>query len=134
MVNWNSTIVADAMTKTILIVDDATGVRRLVRMVLERAGYAVVEAEDVIAALAMLDQQSIAMAICDMHMPHMNGLDFVRAARIRRAYQFLPVLLLTGESQAAQMDEVKAAGIRACMSKPFSPTALLGAVTKLCPL
>ena len=56
MVNWNSTIVADAMTKTILIVDDAAGVRRLVRMVLERAGYAVVEAEDGIAALATLDQ------------------------------------------------------------------------------
>ena len=133
MVNCDPFTFPGAMTKTILIVDDAAGVRQLVRMVLERAGYEVVEAEDGIAGLAVLDRHSIGMAICDIHMPNMNGFDFVRAARTRRAYQFMPVLLLTGETQADVKEEAKSAGIRACMSKPFTPTALLGAVTKLCP-
>ena len=121
------------MPKTILVVDDSTSLRQVVRMALEGAGYAVLEAPDGVAAMALLDGRDIAMAVCDINMPRMNGIEFVKAVKAKPAYRFLPVLMLTTESQTSKKEEGKAAGAKAWMTKPFTPSALLGAVTKLCP-
>jgi two-component system chemotaxis response regulator CheY len=101
-------------------------------MALEGAGYAVVEAGDGAAALALLDGRQINMAVCDVNMPRMNGIEFVKAAKALPAYKFLPILMLTTESQAEKKEEGKAAGAKAWMVKPFSASALLDAVSKLC--
>ena len=84
-----------------------------------------------IAALALLDGRKIGMAVCDVNMPRMNGIEFVKAAKALPAYRFLPVLMLTTESQESKKEEGKAAGAKAWMVKPFSGTQLLNAVSKL---
>jgi two-component system chemotaxis response regulator CheY len=120
------------MSKTILIVDDSTSLRQVVKMALQGAGYTVLEAGDGAAALALLDGRKIHMAVCDVNMPRMNGIEFVRAAKALPAYRFLPVLMLTTETQEAKKEEGKAAGAKAWMVKPFAPATLLNAVSKLC--
>ena len=120
------------MGKTILVIDDSASLRQVVKMALTGAGYSVIEAGDGQAALAMLDGRQISMAICDVNMPVMNGIEFVRAAKQIAAYKFMPILMLTTESQADKKEQGKAAGAKAWMVKPFSPTQLLSAVTKLC--
>ena len=120
------------MTQTILVVDDSASLRQVVVMALQGAGYEVLQAGDGQAALALLDGRKIHMVVCDVNMPRMNGIEFVKAAKALPAYRFLPVLMLTTESQEAKKEAGKAAGAKAWMVKPFSPASLLNAVSKLC--
>lgn len=120
------------MAQTILVVDDSASLRQVVVMALQGAGYEVLQAGDGQAALALLDGRKIGMVICDVNMPRMNGIEFVKAAKALPAYRFLPILMLTTESQEARKEEGKAAGAKAWMVKPFSPSSMLNAVSKLC--
>jgi len=121
------------MAKKILVIDDSASLRQVVKMVLTGAGYEVVEAGDGQAALTALGSTTINLAICDVNMPVMNGIEFVKAAKALPAYKFLPILMLTTESQEEKKELGKAAGARAWMVKPFTPSQLLNAVNKLCP-
>ena len=120
------------MAQTILVVDDSASLRQVVAMALKGAGYDVLEAGDGQAALDLLDGRKIHMVVCDVNMPRMNGIEFVRAAKALPNYRFLPILMLTTENQEARKEEGKAAGAKAWMVKPFSPATLLNAVSKLC--
>lgn len=120
------------MAQTILVIDDSASLRQVVSMALKGAGYTVLEAGDGVAALALLDGRKIGMAVCDVNMPRMGGIEFVKAAKALPAYRFLPVLMLTTENQESKKEEGKAAGAKAWMVKPFSPSSLLSAVSKLC--
>ncbi|MFM2051283.1 MAG: hypothetical protein RL682_1774 [Pseudomonadota bacterium] len=120
------------MAKTILVIDDSASLRRVVKMALAGAGYNVIEAGDGQAALALLDGRQISMAVCDVNMPIMNGIEFVKAAKALAAYKFMPVLMLTTESQDEKKEQGKAAGAKAWMVKPFAPTQLVNAVSKFC--
>ena len=119
------------MGKTVLVVDDSSSMRRLTKLALNGAGHTVLEAADGKAALEYLDGRAISMVICDVNMPNMNGIEFVQAARAMAPYRFLPILMLTTESQASAKDAGKAAGATAWMLKPFSSTQLVKAVEKL---
>ena len=120
------------MAQTILVVDDSASLRQVVCMALKDAGYEVLQAGDGQAALAFLDGRKIGMVVCDVNMPKMNGIEFVRAAKAMPAYRFLPILMLTTENQESKKEEGKAAGAKAWMLKPFTPSTLLNAVSKLC--
>jgi two-component system chemotaxis response regulator CheY len=120
------------VAKTILVVDDSASLRQVVKMALTAVAYNVIEAADGKAALAMLDGRQINMVVCDVNMPVLNGIEFVKAAKALAAYKFVPILMLTTESQDAMRDAGKAAGARAWMVKPFAPTQLVSAVDKLC--
>jgi two-component system chemotaxis response regulator CheY len=120
------------MAQTILVIDDSASLRQVVAMALQGAGYEVLQAADGQAALALLDGRKIGMAVCDVNMPRMNGIEFVKAAKALPAYRFLPILMLTTESQESKKEEGRAAGAKAWMVKPFSPSSLLNAVSKLC--
>jgi two-component system chemotaxis response regulator CheY len=120
------------MAKTILVIDDSASLRQVVKMALTGAGYNVIEAGDGQAALALLDGRQVNMAVCDVNMPIMNGIEFVKAAKALAAYKFMPILMLTTESQEEKKEQGKAAGAKAWMVKPFSPTQLVNAVAKLC--
>ncbi|MEY4737408.1 MAG: hypothetical protein RL302_1727 [Pseudomonadota bacterium] len=120
------------MAKTILVIDDSASLRQVVKMALTGAGYNVIEAGDGQAALALLDGRQVNMAVCDVNMPIMNGIEFVRAAKALPGYKFMPILMLTTESQEEKKEQGKAAGAKAWMVKPFSPTQLVNAVSKLC--
>lgn len=121
------------MAKTILLVDDSASLRQVAKMSLTGAGYQVLEASDGQEALKLLDGRQISMVVCDLNMPNMNGFEFVKAVKLLNQYKFMPVLMLTTESRQDRKDQGKAAGVRAWMVKPFSPSQLLKAVDKLCP-
>ncbi len=120
------------MAQTILVIDDSASLRQVVAMALQGAGYEVLQAGDGQAAMAFLDGRKINMAICDVNMPRMNGIEFVKAAKALPNYRFLPILMLTTEGQESKKEEGKAAGAKAWMLKPFVPATLLNAVSKLC--
>ena len=119
------------MAKTILIVDDSTSLRQVVAIALKGAGYAVIEGTDGEDALKRLTGQKINLVISDVNMPRMDGFAFVTALKQRPEYRFVPVIMLTTETDPAKKQSGKAAGAKAWMVKPFKPDELLAAVATL---
>ena len=120
-------------SETVLLVDDEREVRRAVRKMLERAGYAVVEAADGRAALAALERPegaAIAVVISDVVMPEMSGRELVAALRAHRPA--LPALLLSGygEQSAPGHGAGGTAGVE-LLPKPFGAEELLDRVRAL---
>lgn len=122
------------MAKTILIVDDSSSLRTVVKLALTRAGYEVLEAADGLEGLAKLDQAArVSLIVSDVNMPRMDGITFLRKLKEHARHKFTPVIMLTTEGQDAKKNEGRAAGARAWMVKPFNPPQLLDAVAKLIP-
>ena len=120
------------MSKTVMIVDDSGIFRTVVKLALQKAGYGVVEAVDGKDAVGKLTGQKLNLIVCDVNMPNMDGLSFLRHLRGTGAYKFVPVIMLTTESQESKKAEGLAAGARAWITKPFQPSTLVEAVNKLC--
>jgi len=119
------------MAKTILIIDDSVSLRQVVGIALGAAGYQVLEACDGLDALAQLTGTRIHLMICDVNMPNLDGIGFLKALRQLPAYKFTPVIMLTTEAGEDKKREGQAAGARAWVVKPFKPEQLLLAVAKL---
>jgi two-component system chemotaxis response regulator CheY len=120
------------MAKTILIVDDSSSLRQVVKIALVRAGYDVLEAGDGKEALARLDATAkVHLVVSDVNMPNMDGISFVRQLKQHPRHKFAPVIMLTTEGQEAKKEQGRAAGARAWIVKPFNPPQLLDAVSKL---
>jgi two-component system chemotaxis response regulator CheY len=122
------------MAKIILIVDDSSSLRTVVRLALERAGYAVIDACDGQDALAKLEAaQKVHLIVSDVNMPNMDGISFVKAVKAHPRHRFVPVIMLTTEGQDAKKEQGRAAGAKAWLIKPFNPPQLLDAVSRLIP-
>ena len=119
------------MSKTILIVDDSSSVRTVLRASLKGAGYNVIEGVDGEDAIAKLGGQKVHLIISDVNMPNMNGIEMVRQIKRMPDYRFTPICMLTTESERDKIAEGKEAGARAWIVKPFQPPRLLDAVSKL---
>jgi two-component system chemotaxis response regulator CheY len=120
------------VAKTILIVDDSTSLRAVVRIALARAGYDVLEAGDGKEGLAQLDKAAkVHLIVSDVNMPNMDGIAFVTRVKQHARHRFTPVVMLTTEGQDAKKQEGRAAGAKAWITKPFNPPQLLDAVAKL---
>jgi two-component system chemotaxis response regulator CheY len=120
------------MAKTILIVDDSSSLRTLVRLSLTRAGYEVLEAGDGQEALQALDKAArVHLVVCDVNMPRMDGISFVTQVKQHPKHRFIPVVMLTTEDEGASRERGRQAGAKAWMVKPFNPPQLLDTVSKL---
>jgi len=119
------------MAKTILVIDDSDSMRQVIHISLKKFGYDVIEAVDGKDGLSKLAGQKINLIICDVNMPNMDGITFVREMKKLAAHKFTPVIMLTTESQESQKQEGKKAGARAWIVKPFKPEILQSAVEKL---
>jgi two-component system, chemotaxis family, chemotaxis protein CheY len=120
------------MAKTILIVDDSSSLRTVVKIALVRAGYDVLEAGDGREALAKLETASkVHLIVSDVNMPNMDGITFVTQLKQHPRHKFTPVVMLTTEGQDEKKQQGKAAGAKAWIVKPFNPPQLLDAVSKL---
>jgi two-component system chemotaxis response regulator CheY len=119
---------------TILLVDDSAVLRASVRYALTRAGHVVVEAGDGqkgldgLAAMAARGERP-AMIITDVNMPQMDGITFVTEVK-KTSFRFVPILVLTTESQADKKAQGKAAGASGWLVKPFNDEQLLEVVKK----
>lgn len=120
------------MAKTILIVDDSSSLRTVVRIALTRAGYEVVEASDGVEGLAALDKVGkVHLIVSDVNMPNMDGITFVTHVKQHARHKFVPVIMLTTEGQDEKKNQGRMAGAKAWIVKPFNPPQLLDAVSKL---
>lgn len=119
------------MAKSILIVDDSNAIRQSISFLLEQSGYQVTQAEDGAAAVKKLEAQKFDLVISDVNMPQMDGIELTKYIRKSSSHQFVPVLVLTTESQSDKMQEGKAAGATGWIVKPFKSENLLGVVKKL---
>ncbi len=120
------------MSKTVMIVDDSGSFRTVVKLALQKAGYTTVEAVDGQDAVSKLNGQKLNLIVCDVNMPNMDGLTFLKHLKTTGSYKFTPVIMLTTESQESKKAEGRAAGARAWITKPFQPSQLVEAVNKLC--
>jgi len=120
------------MAKTILIVDDSSSLRIVVRIALTRAGYEVLEAEDGVQGLKALDKAlKVNLIVSDVNMPNMDGITFVTQVKQHPKHRFIPVIMLTTEGEEDAKNRGRLAGAKAWMVKPFNPPQLLDAVSKL---
>jgi len=109
-----------------LVVDDSRAMRMILARVLRDNGFEVLEAGDGAQALAVLADSALPdVALVDWNMPVMNGLDFVEAVRREPAYEAMHLLMVTTESEAAQVVRAIEAGAEEYLFKPFTPEALL---------
>lgn len=119
------------MGKLIMTADDSASIRQMVSFTLKQAGYEVVTAEDGQDALDKLKEAAANMLITDLNMPNMDGIELIRQVRQTPAFKFMPIIMLTTESQAAKKQEAKAAGASGWIVKPFKPDQLVGVVKKV---
>ncbi len=117
--------------KTILTADDSASVRQMVAFTLKQAGYQVIEAVDGQDALQKLPNNKIDMIITDLNMPSLDGIGLIRGARALPASKFIPIVMLTTESQDSKKQEGKSAGATGWIVKPFKPEQLIAVVKKV---
>jgi two-component system chemotaxis response regulator CheY len=117
--------------KTVMTVDDSASLRQMIAIVLRGGGYDVVEAVDGVDALTKLLGLEPDLILTDVNMPNMDGLEFTRQLRAMPQYKFVPIVLLTTESNADKKAQGKAAGATAWIVKPFDPDQLLAVVKKV---
>ena len=96
------------MDRTILTADDSASMRQMVTFPLKGAGYEVVEAVDGQDGLDRLSMTKVDMIITDLNMPNMDGIEMIRNVRTMPQYKFIPIILLTTESQDTKKKEGKA--------------------------
>ncbi len=118
----------------ILVVDDYSTMRRIIKNILHELGYRnVQEAADGNAALQVLATGSIDLLVTDWNMPGMPGLDLLKRVRESSTHPTLPVLMLTAEAKREQIVEAARAGANGYIIKPFTPATLKSKIEKLFP-
>lgn len=120
--------------KPVMLVDDSPTMLASMASVLSQAGQPVEKAISAENALAQLKAMPPLRAmITDYHMPGMNGAALVREMRKLPAYRFLPILVLTTESEQSKRDEARGAGATGWLVKPVPPDKLLEVLRQVAP-
>src|SRR5208337_779617 len=117
--------------RRILTVDDSASVRQMVSFTLRKAGYEVVEAVDGQDALAKIGVDKFDMVITDLNIPNVDGIQLITSVRKLAGCSFVPILMLTTESQAEKKDAGRKAGATGWIVKPFNADQLISVVQKL---
>jgi two-component system, OmpR family, phosphate regulon response regulator PhoB len=112
------------VSELVLIADDEEDILQLVRRVLERAGFEVMIARNGMQALELAQTRPPAVAVLDVTMPGLDGLEVVRQLRADAATAAVKVLILTARAQQADIDRATAAGADDYLAKPFNAAEL----------
>ncbi|MCU7816558.1 MAG: chemotaxis response regulator CheY [Candidatus Thiodiazotropha sp. (ex Lucinoma kastoroae)] len=116
----------------ILIVDDFSTMRRIIKNLLRDLGFNnTQEADDGLTALPMLQGGSFDFLVSDWNMPGMTGIDLLKAVRADEKLASLPVLLVTAESKREQIIVAAQAGVNGYVVKPFTATTLEEKISKI---
>jgi two-component system chemotaxis response regulator CheY len=120
------------LTRTILIVDDDPGIRRLIATTLEDvSGYRMTEAGDGEEAVARARDARPEIVFLDIDMPRLNGIETCRRLRSEPGTADATIVMLTGDSEDEAERDARAAGADLFLTKPFSPLHLLQLVDRV---
>ncbi len=109
----------------ILIVDDFSTMRKIIRNILTQLGFKnILEADDGTTALDVLAKESVDLIISDWNMPKMSGLELLKAIRSNPATQNLPFVMVTAEAQKENILEAIKYKVSQYIVKPFTPETL----------
>lgn len=116
----------------ILVVDDMSTMRRIVKNIMKQLGFAnVEEAEDGQEALEKLRAESFGFIISDWNMPVMTGIELLRAIRADDNLKAIPLLMVTAEAQKENLVEAIQAGVSNYIVKPFTAEVLQEKMNKI---
>lgn len=121
------------MSKRVLVVEDQPDNRRIVRDLLTRSGYEIIEVMTGEEGVALAETQHPDLILMDIQLPMIDGYEATRRIKANPALQHIPIIAVT--SYALSGDDVKAvaAGCDAYVAKPFSPRVLLAKVREYLP-
>jgi two-component system chemotaxis response regulator CheY len=116
----------------ILVVDDFSTMRRIIKNLLKDLGFAnIQEADDGNTALPMLQQGDFDFVVTDWNMPGMQGIDLLRAIRADTNLKHIPVLMVTAEAKKEQIVAAAQAGVNGYVIKPFTAGTLKEKLAKI---
>ncbi len=110
------------MTAKALVLDDSRVMRGILSKILVARGFKTVQASNGIEALDIMEREgsTITIILADWNMPVMNGLEFLRVLRTQPRFADVPVMMVTSETDSAQVAEALAAGANEYIMKPFT--------------
>lgn len=116
----------------ILVVDDFSTMRRIIRNLLRDLGFGnTSEADDGVTALPMLQSGGFDFLVTDWNMPGMEGIDLLKAVRADEKLKDLPVLMVTAEAKREQIVVAAQAGVNGYVVKPFTAQTLKEKIDKI---
>ncbi len=116
----------------IMVVDDMSTMRRIVKNVLKQIGFTnIEEAENGKDAFEKIKQGGFGFVVSDWNMPVMTGIDLLRAIRADEALKTLPVMLVTAEAQKENIIEAVQAGVSNYIVKPFTAEQIQEKINKI---
>ncbi|MDT8272343.1 MAG: response regulator [Desulfomonilia bacterium] len=119
-------------TMKVLVVDDFSTMRRIVRNILRQLNFTnIIEADDGSTALEILQREKIAMVISDWNMPKMTGLELLKVMKADDALRPIPFLMVTAEAQQENIIEAVKSGVNNYIVKPFTAETLSQKINQL---
>ena len=119
------------MGRTILVAEDDSTIQTVLRVGLERQGYRILVAGDGLAALNLARQEHPDLLVLDVMMPRLSGFEVARLLRFDRAFEKLPILMLTARKEESDRTTGFQTGADAYVTKPFTMDELLPVVRNL---
>lgn len=118
----------------ILVVDDSSTMRRIIKNTLQKLGYSdILEAENGAEAWKLMEQNSdISVLITDWNMPEMNGLELVKKVRAEEKYVDMPIIMVTTEGGKTEVITALKAGVNNYIVKPFDTKTLKTKLEETC--
>ena len=126
----------DAAAPNILIVDDSTMMRTMIKRVMGVAGLpigAIYEAANGEEALEMLEHHDVRFVFTDINMPVMNGAELLRAMQARPEWQHIVRVIISTDGSEARRSEVADLGVKMYVEKPFRPEVMRDVLSELTP-
>jgi CheY-like chemotaxis protein len=115
----------------ILVVDDEPFMLRMIQIILERGGYAMLQASSGDEALEVARREQPGLVIMDAMMPKMDGFTALRLLKQEPTTTAIPVIMLTANPHKFSREEAESSGATVFLTKPFSPTQLLEEIRRL---
>ena len=116
------------MSTPILVVDDETNIRKVLKALLEQEGYQVSEAKDGIEALSLLKKESFQTIITDLRMPQLDGMGLLEASL--KHYPDIPIIIVTAHGTVDSAVSALKMGAFDYISKPFDKTEMIQVIKK----